>query len=453
MQRTTIESIVNSIDSALGPEADAAQVENLAIKVLSSMRTGETVQSENDTSPGTVDAREVAIHVRVDDCGSRLAPTVIAHCYDKIRRLTSGLPSASKDFFGAEHVHVPVVSLHVHGAANLMKDFSASDVVEIASAVEQAAVDCGFDRIELLHLKAGKSETVASLLSSIPDILGACPKSAVSVELGSSAVGIRAQELLDTAEMLLHSHRLNDEYPRITCTANAAPDFWLFRHYPGAVRIDLHVSVWPLLEMARQKLPIDACYGDRHTVLASVGQQAWRQSQGALNRMMATLQTDSDQVGSGGISLSIDAPGEGPLAAGIWAGIPIDMVADGSASRAAASLLKSGLLSGATSSPDVSIISDARPLTYSLRNVHAVDSGMAPAELAGYLIEAFTCPVRDNQPRWLQIVPVASATEQDGIRLGGVAGIVPFVERNTGWQNEHFTRGGALIPPRGEQRW
>jgi len=452
VHRTTIESIVDTIDNALGPDADPAQVENLAIEVLSGMRAGETLVSENDALPGTIDPREVAIHVRVDDCGSRLASTVLAHCYDKIRRLTSSLPSASKDFFGSEHTHVPFTSLHVHGAANLMKDFSASEVVEIAGAIEQAAVDCGFDRIELLHLKAGKGESVANLLTSIPDILNACQKSAVCVELGSSSVGLRAQELLDTAEILLHSSRLGDEYPRITCTANAVPDFWSFRHHRGAVRIDLHVSVWPLLEVARQELPIDACYGDRHTVLGSVGQQAWRQSQDALLKMMATLKTDSNQVGSGEIYLSIDAPGEGPLAAGIWAGIPVDMVADGSASRAAACLLERGLLSGVVCTSDATVLSDAWPLTYSLRNVYAVDSSMAPAELAGYLVEAFAHPIRDNRPRWLQIVPIASATHQDGIRVGGVAGIVPFVERNTGWQNEHFARGGALIPPRVERR-
>ncbi len=456
MQESTVRQIVEKIDTALGPDARASHVEKIAADILTDLSiatAGTTGDRVNPDSPGPTEwivPNRVSAHLSLSDCTSRLSATVLAKTYDKIRRLGGSLPPIARRTLEQAGVNVPPVSLVLHGTEDLLLGYRKSDMLEIVSTIEQSATDAGFEAIDLLCISLEKDGSRTDLLDILPELLKSTSRTRVRIRIGSSATGVRAVEILSTAQTLFSTETCSDTIgPRVALCCNTrgmGPGENLIGGTGDQVRVDLNLSIWPLLDSVRSDLPVDACYGDRTALLASVGRRLAVAGTDLLDSM-ADLLGPGNIPGAGGVlSLSLNAQGEGPTSAGIWAGFPVSPAVDDSASRASALFLREGLLSDIENKMTVRVISDGLPLTYSLRNIRAVSTQMTPPDLAGYLVEIFAPAIKDGHTRWLSIVGSESAARDSSVQIPGVSGSVPLVDRKTGWKSEHFSCGGSILP-------
>lgn len=460
MQRSTIERVIDSIDSALGPDTDAALVEQVASRVLTDLSTDSPL---NITEPVPDQAEDVSrwafplqsvVHISLNDCTSRLSGTVVAKAYDKIRRSTGSIPALTKRHFQQIGIRVPPATLVLHHTANLLEGFRTSDCIEIVSVLEQAAVDSGFDRLHLMDINLEREGSQMELLRMVPSILKATTISCIQIQAGSSRSGIRALELHTLASVLLASDGQSETLgPRITVTCNTSdvPSL-VFAGNGTDMRLDLHISTWPLLDAVRTELRADACFGDRTTVLGAAGRQLYSYGMRVLGDLAAAVSAPDGTIDQGVVSLSLDAPGEGPGASGIWAGFPTGHHSDGSASLSAAVFLRSALLSDVGESGSIAIVSDDQPLSYSLRNVQAVAAETSVSELAGHLLGVFSPAVKDRQFRSMRIACRTEAAEADGVQVPGVGGTVTYCRCGAGWLDRHFLNGGTILPPSNRPR-
>ncbi|GMQ81078.1 MAG: hypothetical protein BMS9Abin05_0508 [Rhodothermia bacterium] len=446
MDRKTIERLVDGIDSALGPETGPTQIEEIAVDILSNLSFGSAATSESSGIRGHISPEEVVVHVRLSDCSSRLAATVVARGYDKLRRLTSQLPESFRDFFRKADLKVPNISLIVDGVAALLKGFSASDIIDIVTTLERAAIDSTFDRVQLLKLQAGKNDSASFLLPHLSDLLSACSLAEIDIEIGSREVGLRSQDLLDVARALMHADHHEDDRSLLTVSCNTSTESNPFALLRGDLRFDLSVSLWPQLEEARNDLPIGACYSDRYEILGHVGLDLAKKGRAILEKLVASSLEIEKEDSLGSVYLSLNTPGEGPSPAGIWAGLPVGVNSTSGASRASAILLRNGLLSKMSATNRVKVVSDGLPISNTLRNVVGVSSDLPPAELAGFLVEVFADAVESGMSKRLRIVRLGNS-EDDEQSLLHTTGTIDRIDRTSGWSDEHFTRGGALIPP------
>lgn len=452
MQRSTVEKVIDKIGSALGPNADVDLVEKIASDILSGLPadsgTGVSPSVERDAARW-VSPLQIIVHVSLSDCTSRLPATIVAKAYDKIRRSSGSIPTQAKRFFQSSEISVPRTTLALHGTVGLLEGFRASECLEIAATLEQGAIDSGFDCVNLLDINLEHEGSQLELLKMVPAILKASTISSVRVQLGSSTYGIRALELYALAETLLSPDASSESTgPRISVNCNAAVAFGHdFRGQGTAARLDLDVSVWPLLDTARNDLPKDACFGDRLNALGSIGRRLYKDGACILDGLCSAVSQTDAVVKPGLVSLCLDAPGDGPGATGIWAGFPVGPDTEGSASRTSAIFLREALLSDLNQNDMVDIVSDGLPVSYSLRNIQAAPAETSVAELAGQLLEIFTSAVRDHRFRAIQLVPVSNSGSSEGVHVAGVSGIVSVARCTSGWLDRHFSCGGTIVPP------
>ena len=446
MDRRTLERLVDGIDSALGPEAVPTRVEEIAVDMISNLASGQAVSFDQSNSLDNISPEEVIIHVRLSDCSSRLASTVVAHCYDKVRRRTSQISEGFRDFFRKADLNVPKLILHIDGAAELLKGFSSSDIIEIVTTIEQAAIDATFDRVQLLRLRAGKNDSASWLLPHLPDLLSTCSIGEFEVEIGSRETGLRAQDLLDVTRALLRAKVKDDNHPHLTVSCNAATTANPFVRLRGDLRIDLAISLWPHLDRARESLPIGACYTDRYELLGQVGDDLAKQGASVLENLITSVLETKKEDSAGSVFLSLNAPSSGSSPAGIWAGFPVGVDLGSGANKASAILLRNGLLSRMGLSDQVEVVLDGLPVFNSLKNSIGVSPELPPAELAGFLVEQFADAIEAGRSKHLRLSVLETS---NGLGISSSIQATGTIERveSKGWADEHFTRGGALIPP------
>ncbi|MCH8276394.1 MAG: hypothetical protein IIA50_02475 [Bacteroidetes bacterium] len=452
MQQSTIRQIVDKIDSALGADADASRVEKIAADILADLTIdtgGVTGASESGISSGASKwafPLLLRAHLSLSDCASRLSATLLAKTYDKIRRIGGSIPPLARQVMDRYGVHMPPVSLALRGTHDLLLGYRKSDILEFLSTMERSAIDAGFNSVDLLDINLETGDSRVDLLDLLPDLLRSTTLTRVRIHIGSSSSGVRAAELLDTAEALFTPEINSDAIgPRVTLYCNGR-GFGEFAGSTGEIQLDLDLSVCPLLDSVRDELPADACYGDRMALLATVGRRLAATGDKILDSITSRFAADNMKASKGVLSLSLNAPGEGPAFSGIWAGYPISPVADNAASLASASFLGEALLSDIEDRMNVCIVSDALPLTYSLRNVRAFSKKMTHADLAGYLVEVFAPAIKDGRPRWLSFAPSESTPGDNAVQIPGISGSVSFIERTEGWKSEHFSCGGCILP-------
>lgn len=448
MDRQTIESLIDGIDSTLGPEAGPEQVEEIAVELLSNLTYGTVSATASSGTSAHITPDEVIVHVRLSDCNSRLASTVVALGYDKLRRTTSNLPESFRDYFRKAELNVPKITLKVDGLGELLKGFSAAEMIKIVTTLEQAAIDGTFNRVQLLRLKAGKNDSASYLLPHLSDLLSACSMAEIDIEIGSKTVGLRAQDLLDVAKALMHSDDNESRMSSLTVSCNTSTESNSFALLRGDLRVDLSLSVWPQLEEARNDLPAGACYTDRYGVLGNVGLDLATRGLSILEQMISSDRMIVKEHRLGTVSLSLNKPNEGSSPAGIWAGLPVDASSTNGASRASAVLLRNGLLSKMSTTNGVQVVSDGLLVSNALKNEVGVSYDFPPAELAGFLVEAFADAVESGMSKRLRLVRIETSGDDDRSRLH-TAGTIDRIEGMSGWTDEHFARGGAMIPPIG----
>ena len=455
MDRTTIRRIVDGIDTALGPDAKSSQVEEIALEMLSRTDVRQNSRLLGDQSRGTISPESLVVHVRVDDCTSRLASTVVAHCYDKLRRLTTDVPASCRHFFDSAGHRIPDIELRVHGAELLVKGFPVSECIEILSSINAAGIDASFDRIKLLKLSSGKSGSASYLLSALPDLMTACPDSGFEIEIGSRRTGLRSQELLDLSRAALRPGALSSCGNRFILSCNSANTSSIFQSIRGDIKIDLSLAAWPQLSNVQSHLAVGACYTDRFNLLGQTGVELYKKGHAVLSDLCDSVGQPSGSDLIGNIELSLDASGEGPLASGSWTGLPVESLSASGADRAAALLLKEGLSSEIGPSQNVVVTADGLPVSNTIRNFRRVSTGLSEVELAGYLVDEFSDMIVAGTTKMIALLGTTedesrnsrAASSSFSQKLRHVSGPVETIEGQNGWSEGHFSRGGALIPP------
>lgn len=419
--------------------------------------TAEPVSDDRWTFPVRVD-----INLSVLDCSSRLLSTIRARTYDKVRRAIDTVPLQIRRFFKDAGLPVPAIHLRILGLNSIVVGFSSAEILAVCHSVENAATDCDVDRVQLLEIDVAGGARYAHDISMIPDLLTLCPASEIVLQLASSVKGANARDLYAASLILLMDDFEADLGARLILACNASD-----RHLADvfAVKecfVDASFSAWPLLSELRDELPSDACYTDRLLALGFVGEKVYGQGKAVLRDLVHSLNSSEATtvpVRIGQNKISINAVGEGPSPAGIWAGLPVSSYADASSSSIAALFLRNGLMSEINTHRSSTVETDDLPLSFSIRNIHAVapcsspppDSGVddAPANLAGYLFRMFSQAVERRTCQCVRIVTSVEGFSEHGTTLDGIPGTIPFVPQEQGWAPSHFSGGGLLLAPSG----
>ena len=97
-------------------------------------------------------------------------------------------------------------------------------------------------------------------------------------------------------------------------------------------------------------------------------------------------------------------------------------------------------------SDQVEVVLDGLPVFNSLRNSIGVSPELPPAELAGFLVEQFADAIEAGRSKYLRLSVLGGS---NGLGIPSSIQATGMIERvgSKGWADEHFTRGGALIPP------
>ncbi|NND71752.1 MAG: DUF711 family protein [Rhodothermales bacterium] len=169
---TDIRSLVDSIANALGPDAPVETVERVARLFITQSQNGPATSPERyDSSASHLKVAAVSIGISLLDCSSRLPRTVSARAYDKIRRV-AGLQRQVLEHItertGAEFFRC---GLSVSPVAVILDSGTVTDFIQLASSIEQAAVDVDADFVSGFSaiVNHGVGQGAATLIKSLPD--------------------------------------------------------------------------------------------------------------------------------------------------------------------------------------------------------------------------------------------------------------------------------------------
>jgi hypothetical protein len=390
--------------------------------------------------------QRIDLSLSVLDCSSRLVSTARSRVYDKIRRHVSTVPVRIRDFLREAGVPPPRIHLNLIGLREALSGLTASEFLSVCLAAEQGALDEGVDLIRLGEIDVAGGATDESDISMIPDLLGQCVFSELNLNLASSLHGGNARDIYATALVLLLDQFTPEASARLILSANSTLSALPMPISLDELNLESVNSVWPMMSSMRGELPVDACYTDTSIALSFIGTRLTEGSIALQSDLVASLQSADINISGRTVKLTIDAPGEGPLPAGVWCGLPLAAYAGAASGKAAASLLGQRL----TSSPSASrrpVESDNLPLSDSIRNFHAVSVQTLPADLAGALVRELTRVAALEGHKYFRIVRVNESPSAQGVSLDFVNGTVPFLPIETGWSPDHFSKGGLIISP------
>lgn len=405
-----------------------------------------TQNSDRSASVRWLSPMRVDLGISVLDCSSRLVATARTRVYDKIRRRIGTIPARIKEFYATRGLTTPDVQLNLTGLAQSLAGHSASGILTICQIAEEAAIDEGVDHIRLMEIDVAGGSREPDDISMIPDLLAQCAKSEISLNLASSVRGGNARDLYATALVLLLDQFRPEASSRMILACNSTLEVSPVSIALDDISVESVNSVWPMMSAMRDELTRDSCYTDTAVALSFIGTKVSDDSLSIQTELVALLRDSGLNVSGSSIKLSIDAPGEGPVPAGIWCGLPLAAFAGAASSRAAALLLKERL-SSAPSSSRRPVEADDLPITDSIRNIHAVSSDTSPADLAGSLLQLLALPVALGGQKYFKVVRVDSEPSPQGASLNYVDGTIPFLPLEFGWSPDHFSGGGLLLSP------
>ncbi len=178
MNPTDVDRVVESVLASLGGRATASDVETAASQVLEAM-----------VSPATgTPLIWIRISVSVADCSSRRSPTQRARVYDRIRLAASSLKLLVQDVAKELAVSMPHMELNVRDSSSLLYGHDSGELLSVAEAMSQAAIDTGVSIIRGPFLDLALEQN-SKYMSVLPELLAISPALRPMVQIGTKENG------------------------------------------------------------------------------------------------------------------------------------------------------------------------------------------------------------------------------------------------------------------------
>jgi len=438
------------------------------------LETNEMIEKDN------FDVRTITMGISLFDCAAGTGGGTSERVYKKITESAKDLVSVGDEI--ESEYGVPIVNKRISVTPVSLLGKTEDDFIQIATALDNAARDCGVNFIggytALVHKGATAAEN--AFLNTIPKVLSATERLCSSVNTASTRAGINMDAVKRMGKIIKQTAELTKERDAIGCAkfvvfANAVEDNpFMAGAFNGAGEgdrvINVGVSGPGAVRRALERLGADADFGElseriKKTAfkITRVGQLVARE---AAKRLNATM---------GIIDLSLaPTPAVGDSVAHILEVMGLSSVGAHGSTAALAMLndavkkggLMAGVYVGGLSGAFIPVSEDAGMIeavgkgSLSLEKLEAMTSVCSvgldmiaiPGDTPEEIIEAIIADecaigVVNNKTTAVRLIPVPGKTVGEKVEFGGLLGTAPIMAVNNFSPAGFINRGGRIPAP------